>query len=210
MKIRILILFLITILTSCSSPRVIKFDESYSNLTNLIYTEPIYEFASQEEKTSKSGQYFMKYTNQTLDSIFTVDSLKYKIHKKIAIKDKDKLTATLIPKLNKIIEQIQSQNSVEQIKIPKEFYSLNESQFLMFTLIKPNLISSDKRYPNSIVLRPSTNSFFVQFSEVYIFILDFKKDKIAFYGNSSGKLNNLGYRKKIIKDINSIYDLMKE
>ncbi|MDO7174238.1 hypothetical protein [Mariniflexile sp. AS56] len=208
MKTRILFLFLTTIFTSCSSSRVIKFDKSYRNLTNLIYTEPIYEFASLKEKNSKSGQYFTKYTNQTLDSIFTVDSLKYKIYKKIAIKDKEKITYTLIPKLNKIIEQLKSQNSVGQIEVPKEFYSLNESQFLMFTLIKPNLISNDKRYPNSIVLGTSANSFFVQSSEVYIFILDFKKNEIAFYGKSSGKLNNLGYRKKIIKDINSIYNLM--
>ncbi|WP_141675489.1 hypothetical protein [Formosa haliotis] len=176
-------------------------------MSNFNYTEPIYEFASEEKKTSGSGQNFIAITNQTLDSIFTVDNIKYKTNKKVVFRDKEKFSSTLIPKLNKIIEQIESQNSVEQIEIPKECYALKESQFLMLTLIRPTLQLYSEQYASSLVSGPLATSYVVESSDIYVFIIDYNKDEIAFYGKSSGKLNNRGFRNKIIKDINAIYNL---
>ncbi len=211
MKIKFWILVLVTTLFSCSiNGEYIKSELVYKEFSDLCYIEPIYSFESKDALKSERGQGFIKYTNKVIDSIFLAKPQKYKVNQKVKIDEKYKSDLNL--ELIEILKKIESHKTLENIPIPEKFSTIDKSklEFLMVSIIKPTLISAEEKFSNSIVLGSNDQYFSVDSSELSILIFDLSKNKTVFYGKTSGKLNDMGYRKKIINDLNSIYKSLKK
>lgn len=213
MRFSICILILTATLYSCKSTRLVKSETSLKGLSGLAYTEPIYEFENEEVVSSKRGRLFVKYTTHIMDSIFKADSLKYKIGQKLIPQNKEVFHSYLQEELKTIMSEIALGTSPDTISIPEKLYIIDDPQlhFLMVPMIRPKLKFFGTGYssPNRIVIS-SRPHYKVTEVEVNIFIFDLRQNKVAFFGQALEKLKYSGFRKKFIKDINTMYKFILE
>nr|WP_293301520.1 hypothetical protein [Allomuricauda sp.] len=213
MKTKISILLLCSILVSCSGSRTVAISNGSTELNDMGYIDPIYSFESNGAQYSKSGQYFIEYTNLALDSILKADSSKYKMDSKLIPNNNKMFRSYLQRELNIALKEIETQGSLVNIMLPENFRIMEgpNLELLMVPFIKPRLRSSGGGYIGHNGLRIVNHPYlYVDSSEVNVFIFDLKQNSIVFFGRVSGKLKGKGYRKKIIDDLNSIYRLMEK
>lgn len=132
--------------------------------------------------------------------------MKYRISEKINVED-----ATMQQRINYgiaiVFREMHKNKNLQDVEIPLAIRSVLKKQNTRFALavfISPDFVLFRRRFPNVIVIRGNPNSYSVKSTTFSVLIFDLKKNNIAFYRKVSGE-QNMGYSKKLTKDLNVIF-----
>jgi hypothetical protein len=211
--------FLITVSSilvfSCLSGQAQKSQNTVSNinykeLNGFGYIDPFYEFESTDAENSALGQNYIRYNSFILDSLFSARPRKYKIEKKLVINKYQR--SYLKVEINKVLNEIESGKSLENLIIPEELISNQESslEYLLLFLINTTIISAEEKYAPAVVLAPDNPYFYIDSSDVSVLIFSLTEQKFVFYERRTAKHNDLGYQKKMIEDLRYFYKRLKK
>ncbi|NJY61444.1 hypothetical protein HC174_01570 [Salinimicrobium sp. CDJ15-81-2] len=168
---------------------------STENIKNISYFAPVYSFKDHESSTSRKGKYLVVYTNHAADSLFRVESERYRIRKKILPEDQE-VSLKILMELDSLFEEVITRESIKDVQIPPVLSSLlNDSseQYFMGILVTPEMYRQHSEF-KSITY--------------HLLIMDSVTDRVSFYGRSSKRKRN-GYVERFNKNMEEIYKSME-
>lgn len=196
MKKIFILVFSSIIILSCGTRKNMNYKSSLGsleNIRNISYFSPVYSFKDDESAKSRSGGYFVKYTDHAADSIFKAESKKFHIRNKIVPRDHEQ-SLEVRRTLNSLFEQVLNEMSIEDIKISPVVNSVakeNSDQYAMAILISPEMKREYSGFKSVTY---------------HLLIFDTMTEKISFYGSSSSR-RSPGYVDRFIHNIEEIYGL---
>lgn len=193
---KILLLFTSIVFLSCGPGKDSIYKStsgSMENIKDISYFSPIYSFEDDESAKSRSGRYFVKYSNHAADSIFKAESEQFHIRSKIIPRDQEQSLEVLWA-LDSLFKQVLNEKSIKDIKIPTVLNSVAKE-------------NSDK-YAMAILVSPEMKREYSGFKSItyHLLIFDTVTEKISFYGRSSSRRSS-GYVERFIHNMEELYGL---
>jgi len=187
-KITILIVALL-FFVSCKSVHTIYNTEKLQNIDKLGYVSPVYEYPENLKNTNAFKKY-KKYSNNKVDSLFSVEATKYKISKKV------------------------SSNASHDVDIQNIFNAHRNNQKIDFTTNFKSLLKDSKEdYLMIIYLKPKftlvNSSFLVtSASKMEVLLIETNTEEVIFYDSAYSSIRHT--TKRLLDNVNEIYKKINE
>lgn len=197
------ILLLLSI-SSCISTKIKIAEKSYQEVSNIVYIDPILDIKNKIYLQSHFVSTLTSSSNDQIDSLFTIPDNKFKINRKLLIQNKPGFDSIFLPKLNIIIEKLNSKNGTINIEDTQGIFNAlrGDFQYLLVPVIKESFITMQQKYPDNIIISPpGTLHYYTNHKDLHLFILDLKNKEIVLYGHASGDLQ----LRNTIKDLDNIF-----
>ena len=217
------LLLLTFIIVSCGSQRnssdnikIYKSEISALSTSNLSYVEPIIDMSVEEAKTSRTKFYFLKYTKKSLDSILSKEVGIFNFKQRVSIADNDELLKSINLKLDSLVNQVNKNQSIEGLVMPKEFASLKAQNIetILLIYIQPKFSkkggsysSGSKRSKNYSVSIESPGHR-LDSAKTNLLVFDVLTEKLVLYSNTQ-KLGS-SYNQNLITHIKSIISELED
>ncbi len=164
--------------------------------------DPIFKFNGRKHRKKPRAVHEMyeKRTSYTLDSLFNVDSRKYRVNEKLSYK-RTKVSANVEDEISLLFKHAKATD--RGVDISPEFKSI--------------LSNANNRYGVLIFIDPMVGHYFssgnptILKTSMEIIILDLTEHEIVFYNRSKAlRTFNVGFTRPLIKNLDYLYNKIEE
>jgi len=163
------------------------------DIGDFTFFDPVYNHKNQIRFKTRYD-IFEKYTTYSLDSLFSVDAKKYKIHEKLRYK-KSKRSNEIETEIKGVFRFAKKNDNFKISPKLKSVISKTTNRYGLFMSINP--VGDVSYYTRQSIIKKTS---------IEIIIFDLKKHKIVYYVKSKALRSfNVGHNRNLIKNLDYIY-----